>query len=156
LNNAKIISKIQARQLINQDHLVFVSGSFDLLHPGHQNFLQEAKMLVGEQGKLLVVVLNDAEIRRRKGADRPKESLSVRMANLAKEPEVDYILAWPDIWEKIPEFFKEIKPEYLALVAGDPGSENKQKIAAELGIKLRIFSKYQDFSTTKLISDEKQ
>lgn len=48
--------------------VVFTNGVFDLLHPGHVRYLQEARGL----GDVLIVGLNaDASVRRNKGAQRP-------------------------------------------------------------------------------------
>jgi rfaE bifunctional protein nucleotidyltransferase chain/domain len=48
--------------------VVFTNGVFDLLHPGHVRYLQEARAL----GDLLIVGLNsDASVRGIKGPDRP-------------------------------------------------------------------------------------
>ena len=48
--------------------VVFTNGVFDLLHPGHVRYLQEARAL----GDLLVVGLNsDTSVRAIKGPDRP-------------------------------------------------------------------------------------
>ncbi len=48
--------------------IVFTNGCFDILHPGHVAYLNEAKA----QGDLLVVGINsDASVRRLKGPDRP-------------------------------------------------------------------------------------
>jgi D-beta-D-heptose 7-phosphate kinase/D-beta-D-heptose 1-phosphate adenosyltransferase len=47
---------------------VFTNGVFDLLHPGHVRYLQQARAL----GDLLIVGLNtDAPVRRNKGPERP-------------------------------------------------------------------------------------
>ena len=48
--------------------VVFTNGVFDLLHPGHVRYLQEARAL----GDLLIVGLNsDTSVRGIKGPDRP-------------------------------------------------------------------------------------
>ena len=48
--------------------IVFTNGVFDLLHPGHVRYLQQARAL----GDALIVGLNaDASVRRNKGAERP-------------------------------------------------------------------------------------
>ncbi len=48
--------------------VVFTNGVFDLLHPGHVRYLQEARRL----GDALIVGLNaDASVRRNKGPARP-------------------------------------------------------------------------------------
>jgi rfaE bifunctional protein nucleotidyltransferase chain/domain len=59
---------IGARGRTNGETVVFTNGVFDLLHPGHVRYLQEARAL----GDLLVVGLNsDASVRSIKGSDRP-------------------------------------------------------------------------------------
>ena len=48
--------------------LVFTNGVFDLLHPGHVRYLQQARAL----GDLLVVGINsDRSVRANKGPERP-------------------------------------------------------------------------------------
>jgi len=48
--------------------IVFTNGVFDLLHPGHVRYLQEARAL----GSVLVVGVNsDRSVRANKGDDRP-------------------------------------------------------------------------------------
>src|SRR3954454_3008711 len=48
--------------------IVFTNGVFDLLHPGHVRYLQEARAL----GDILIVGVNaDESVRRNKGPDRP-------------------------------------------------------------------------------------
>ncbi|HKI60984.1 MAG TPA: adenylyltransferase/cytidyltransferase family protein, partial [Mariprofundaceae bacterium] len=60
--------------------IVFTNGCFDLLHPGHVHYLQEARAL----GDFLIVGLNDDDsIRRLKGPTRPVNDLSHRACMLA-------------------------------------------------------------------------
>lgn len=48
--------------------IVFTNGVFDLLHPGHVRYLEEARLL----GDILIVGLNaDESVRRNKGEARP-------------------------------------------------------------------------------------
>ena len=57
-------------QAIRHDgrRVVFTNGVFDLLHPGHVRYLQQARAL----GDALIVGVNaDASVRRNKGRDRP-------------------------------------------------------------------------------------
>ena len=48
--------------------VVFTNGVFDLLHPGHVRYLQQARTL-GDA--LLVGINSDRSVRRNKGPDRP-------------------------------------------------------------------------------------
>jgi len=58
-----------ARTLRQQGRrVVFTNGVFDILHPGHVRYLQQARAL----GDVLIVGLNaDASVRRTKGPHRP-------------------------------------------------------------------------------------
>jgi D-beta-D-heptose 7-phosphate kinase/D-beta-D-heptose 1-phosphate adenosyltransferase len=48
--------------------VVFTNGVFDILHPGHVRYLQQARAL----GDLLVIAINsDRSVRGNKGPDRP-------------------------------------------------------------------------------------
>lgn len=50
------------------DRVVFTNGVFDLLHPGHVRYLEEARQL----GDVLIVGINsDRSVRRNKGEERP-------------------------------------------------------------------------------------
>lgn len=46
---------------------VLATGAFDILHPGHIRFLEEAKKKAGPRARLIVVVARDSTVRRRKG-----------------------------------------------------------------------------------------
>lgn len=53
---------------VKHQKVVFTNGCFDLLHPGHLHYLNEAK----ELGDVLIVGLNsDRSVRQIKGNDRP-------------------------------------------------------------------------------------
>ena len=69
-----------------------ILGSFDLLHDGHRYFFKQAKGLVGDEGSLLVIVLSDEQIKRRKGQDRPIHNIQDRLSALSEIETVDYIL----------------------------------------------------------------
>jgi D-beta-D-heptose 7-phosphate kinase/D-beta-D-heptose 1-phosphate adenosyltransferase len=62
-----------AVELAQQAHVdgrrvVFTNGVFDLIHPGHVRYLQQARAL----GDLLIVGINsDRSVRQNKGPDRP-------------------------------------------------------------------------------------
>lgn len=74
-------------------NLVFTNGCFDLLHPGHVEYLTEAKAL----GDLLVVGINDdASVSRQKGPSRPINGLVHRMTMLSALQSVDYVVAFTE------------------------------------------------------------
>ena len=45
---------------------VMATGTFDLLHPGHGIYLNEAKKLGGKDAKLYVVIARDSTVEKRK------------------------------------------------------------------------------------------
>jgi rfaE bifunctional protein nucleotidyltransferase chain/domain len=89
------------RQLAQAQHqrVVFTNGCFDLIHPGHISYLQQARQL----GDLLVVAINsDASVRRLKGDKRPILNQQERALILAALEMVDYVT-----------FFEEDTPQQI-------------------------------------------
>jgi D-beta-D-heptose 7-phosphate kinase/D-beta-D-heptose 1-phosphate adenosyltransferase len=75
------------------EKIVMTNGCFDILHPGHVAYLQEAR----ELGDRLVVAVNDdASVRRLKGQTRPINSLADRMAVLAGLSSVDWVVPFSE------------------------------------------------------------
>jgi len=67
---------------------VLVAGTFDILHPGHLNFLKQAK----KRGDFLVVVIaRDKTVKKIKGK-KPKNNERLRLANLKKEKVANQVI----------------------------------------------------------------
>ena len=74
--------------------VVFTNGCFDLLHPGHVRYLQEARNL----GDALIVALNsDRAVRELKGATRPILKEDERAEVMAALECVDYVVIFDDV-----------------------------------------------------------
>lgn len=88
--------------------IVFTNGCFDILHPGHVNYLAEAKDL----GDVLIVGVNsDASVAGLKGPERPLNNLQDRKIMLAALSSVDYVI---DFNEETPlRLIKSISPNIL-------------------------------------------
>ena len=101
----EVLSRLSKCRAAGQ-RIVMTNGCFDLLHPGHIRYLQQAAKL----GDLLIVAVNDDDsVRRLKGAGRPVNTVEDRMAVLAALEAVDFVLP-----------FSEDTPERLIdLVAPD-------------------------------------
>jgi D-beta-D-heptose 7-phosphate kinase/D-beta-D-heptose 1-phosphate adenosyltransferase len=127
--------------------LVMTNGCFDLLHPGHLRYLEEARNL----GDCLMVAINDDDsVRRLKGPERPIRALSERSEMLAGLAMVDLVVAFPEDEPKaIIEF---IKPDIL-VKGGDWAVKDivgaKETLA--LGGRVYSLSLSKGFSTTSLI-----
>jgi len=73
--------------------IVFTNGCFDLLHPGHVDYLQRARAL----GDVLIVGLNsDNSIRGLKGANRPINPLTDRATMLGALACVDLVVPFDE------------------------------------------------------------
>jgi D-beta-D-heptose 7-phosphate kinase/D-beta-D-heptose 1-phosphate adenosyltransferase len=73
--------------------VVFTNGCFDLLHPGHIRYLQEARRL----GDALIVALNsDRSVRELKGDKRPILDQNERSEVMAALGCVDYVTVFDE------------------------------------------------------------
>ena len=88
--------------------LVFTNGCFDILHPGHIDYLSKAATL----GDRLIIGLNsDASVKRLKGDSRPLQNEQARMVVLAALAFTDAIVIFN---EDTPyELLSQIKPHIL-------------------------------------------
>ncbi|MBI5851596.1 MAG: D-glycero-beta-D-manno-heptose 1-phosphate adenylyltransferase [Planctomycetes bacterium] len=85
---------IAARMRADGHRLVFTNGCFDILHPGHTEYLSRARAY-GDA--LMVGVNSDASVRRQgKAGHRPINALADRVDVLAALAAVDYIVPFED------------------------------------------------------------
>ncbi len=89
-------------------NIVFTNGCFDLLHPGHLDYLNKAKQL----GDVLIVGVNsDESIQRLKGKNRPINNMFFRLEMLSGLACVDYVVAFS---EDTPEhLIQQVNPNFL-------------------------------------------
>lgn len=92
-----------------QRPIVFTNGCFDLLHPGHVDYLEQAAAL----GRTLVVGVNsDRSIRNLgKGDDRPYNNQQDRMLVVAGLGSVDIVVGFDD--ETPIDLIQAINPDHL-------------------------------------------
>ena len=84
---------VMAEARASGQRVVMTNGCFDLLHPGHIAYLEQAASL----GDLLVVAVNDDDsVRRLKGDARPVNAVADRMAVLAGLASVNYALPFSE------------------------------------------------------------
>ncbi len=82
-----------AKAQSNNERIVATNGCFDILHPGHIRYLQQAR---GLGDRLVVLVNSDESVRRLKGSDRPVNNLAHRMEMLAAMACVDWVVAFSE------------------------------------------------------------
>jgi D-beta-D-heptose 7-phosphate kinase/D-beta-D-heptose 1-phosphate adenosyltransferase len=112
----KVITPESALEQLNSDQLVFTCGVYDILHNGHLHFFRKAKEIVGNDGKLVVVIHDDQSVRDHKGENRPINKLEARLDFLSELEAVDYVIPWYG-WENIVDFAKKLEPEYFAVTS---------------------------------------
>jgi D-beta-D-heptose 7-phosphate kinase/D-beta-D-heptose 1-phosphate adenosyltransferase len=131
----------------NGEKIVFTNGCFDLLHPGHVAYLEDAKKL----GDRLVVAVNaDASVKRLKGEGRPVQSAESRMAVLAGLESVDWVVVFAD---DTPErLLTVLKPDVL-VKGGDYTAEQVvgSSIVQAYGGEVRVLSFLENCSTTSIV-----
>jgi len=131
--------------VLNQEDLetvVFTNGCFDILHPGHVIYLQQAKAL----GTKLIIGLNsDESIKRLKGSDRPVFNQAERLQALTRLGIADKIYIFD---EDTPiNLINSIKPDII-VKGGDYKPD--QVIGNELA-KVVIVPYVEGFSTTNIL-----
>lgn len=111
---------------------VMASGVFDILHPGHLHFLEEAKKLGDE---LVVVVATDKTVRARK--HEPMTPQDMRLKMMAALRVVDRAVLGND--GDMFEIVEEVKPDIIALGFDQHHGEDEIKIEMEKrGLKAEI------------------
>ncbi len=137
---------------LNQQHVVFTNGCFDILHRGHVSYLAKARQL----GDLLVVGLNsDASVRRLKGPERPVNDEQARAHILAALEMVDYVVLFE---EDTPyNLILKVKPDIL-VKGGDYVIDNivGADFVRERGGQVLTIPFVDGFSTTSIIEQLKR
>lgn len=131
------------------DKIIYVDGTFDLLHPGHVSFLRKAK----EMGDYLVVGIHDDKtMENLMCPSMPILTLQERVLNvLAMKYVDDVIIGAPYVITK--ELVEQVNPTYV--VEGSSPSrlngEDAFRVPKQLGIFKEIQSDYPDFTAKDVI-----
>lgn len=147
-----VVSETTLKDFVSQakergEKIVMTNGCFDILHPGHVSYLENARKL-GD--RLIVAVNTDDSVKRLKGESRPINDLDARMAVLAGLASVDWVVPF---CEDTPQrLIGEILPDLL--VKG--GDYQPQEIAGSQevwanGGDVRVLNFENGCSTTNVI-----
>jgi D-beta-D-heptose 7-phosphate kinase/D-beta-D-heptose 1-phosphate adenosyltransferase len=132
----------------NGEKIVATNGCFDILHPGHVRYLQQAKTL-GD--RLVVLVNSDASVQRLKGPERPVNKLDHRMEMLAALECVDWVVEFEQDTPK--EVIDQLLPDIL-VKGGDytdiTSIAGHESVLANGG-EVKILSFIEGHSTTAII-----
>ncbi|MBF0784395.1 bifunctional D-glycero-beta-D-manno-heptose-7-phosphate kinase/D-glycero-beta-D-manno-heptose 1-phosphate adenylyltransferase HldE [Muribacter muris] len=141
------LKAIVAQAKARGEKIVMTNGCFDILHPGHVSYLENARKL-GD--RLIVAVNTDESVKRLKGESRPINDLEARMAVLAGLASVDWVVPFG---EDTPQrLIGDILPDLL--VKG--GDYQPQEIAGSQevwanGGEVRVLNFENGCSTTNVI-----
>jgi FAD synthetase len=102
---------------------VMATGVFDLIHPGHISYLEQAKALGDE---LIVIVACDKTVRSKKHEPITPEDIRVRVVEALKPVDKAVIGKEGDIFETV----KDINPDIIVL--GFDQKFNEKKLEEDL------------------------
>jgi rfaE bifunctional protein nucleotidyltransferase chain/domain len=153
----RVLSRQDASALIDRWRaagavVIFTNGVFDLLHPGHVRYLQQARAL----GDMLVVGLNsDASVRRNKGPQRPINAETERAEIVAALECVDAVVIFDE--DTPAEIVRACQPDILVKGADWPADQivGRDTVEARGGRVVRIPIE-EGYSTTALLERIKQ
>jgi D-beta-D-heptose 7-phosphate kinase/D-beta-D-heptose 1-phosphate adenosyltransferase len=127
--------------------LVFTNGVFDLLHPGHVRYLQDARRL----GDALIVAVNsDRSVRANKGPSRPVNPQLERCEVLAALGAVDAVVVFDE--ETPLAIIGRIQPDVLVKGADwGPNDIVGREIVESRGGRVVRIALAEGYSSTELI-----
>ena len=127
---------------------VMATGVFDILHPGHLRYLQEAR----DQGdELVVVVATDSTVRRRKHEPITPENMRLELISALKMVDEAYLGSDGDMFGVV----ERIHPDIIALGYDQDFDEReieKTLLKRDLKVKVVRMSKHgEDLNGTRKI-----
>ena len=144
----------------NGKSVVFTSGAFDLLHPGHVRLLEQAR----ELGDVLVVgVETDASVRKRHGSKhvgatndvRPITPAEERMEILAALAAVDYVAEYDAA--SLKKFLARLRPDVVAEGSSESGqAQGRAGKGGKAAAKIVRIPLEPGYSTSRIIERIKQ
>jgi rfaE bifunctional protein nucleotidyltransferase chain/domain len=149
---ARVLTGDEAAAFVEQERragrrIVFTNGVFDLLHPGHVRYLQDARAL----GDVLIVGLNaDESVRRNKGPQRPITPQNERAELLAALSSVDAVVVFPE--DTPADIIRRVQPDILVKGADWPADQivGRETVEARGG-RVVLLPVSQGHSTTSIV-----
>jgi len=124
--------------------IVFVNGTFDVLHRGHLLLFEYAKSF-GDY--LIVAIDSDDRVKEKKGESRPINNVSDRSFMLQNLKHIGEVKIFNSD-EELEELVKYYKPDIMIV-----GSDWKHKpvIGSQYAKELKFFDRIDEYSSTKII-----
>lgn len=132
----------------DKKRVITTNGCFDLIHPGHIQFLEMAANL-GD--KLIVGINSDRSVRTLKGEGKPLLSEQDRALMLSALSSVDAVIIFDDLLPN--RFLEQIQPD-IHCKAGDYSADNlpEKKVVEKYGGSIHILPLVEGFSSSSLLN----
>jgi D-beta-D-heptose 7-phosphate kinase/D-beta-D-heptose 1-phosphate adenosyltransferase len=126
--------------------VVFVNGTFDILHPGHIHLLNTARSL-GDY--LIVAIDSDERVRQLKGSSRPINTEQDRKLMLENLKAVSEVMIFNSD-EELEMMVNEYSPAVM-MVGSD--WRGKTIVGGQYAKHIEYFERIDEYSSTKTIQD---
>ena len=127
-------------------NIVWINGTFDVLHPGHAKLFRYARMLAGPNGQIHVGIDTDERVSKSKGPSRPVNNLVTRVMNLMSIAQIDSIASFATD-KQLKALICALKPRFMVI-----GDDYRDKPIIGASCIEEIFYVTRDeHSSTKLI-----
>jgi D-beta-D-heptose 7-phosphate kinase/D-beta-D-heptose 1-phosphate adenosyltransferase len=123
-----------------------MTGTFDIIHPGHIEILKFAK---SQGDELTVGIDKDSRVKELKGDTRPFHKESDRVLVIKSIKYVDDVQLFGSD-EELTNLIKSISPDVL--IAGSDW-EGKNIVGGEYAKEIVFFDRIADYSTTKILGE---
>jgi D-beta-D-heptose 7-phosphate kinase/D-beta-D-heptose 1-phosphate adenosyltransferase len=150
--HARVLTQPQTRTLVerlrsNGRRIVFTNGVFDILHPGHVRYLEQARSF----GDALIVGINgDASVRRNKGPARPINPESERAEVVAALEVVNAVVLFGE--DTPAEIIRLVQPDVLVKGADWPPDQIVGRDTVEArGGQVILVTVERGYSTTAIV-----
>ena len=154
---ARIRTHDEVRALVSRlrsagRRIVFTNGVFDLLHPGHVRYLQQARAL----GDALIVGMNgDESVRRNKGPERPINPERERAEVLAALACVDAVVIFDE--DTPADIVRLVEPDILVKGADWPADQIVGRDTVEArGGRVVLMPVEEGYSTSAIVDRVKR
>lgn len=140
------IKRVEKTKEHSKEKVVFTNGVFDILHPGHIQFLKFAKSL---GGKLVVGLNSDKAARAFKGEGRPINNERDRKAVLESMGFVDEVIVYNDLSPE--RIVLELQPHVITKGGSWTETELRKRDNIPESIEVKIFPTAAGYSTSEVV-----
>jgi D-beta-D-heptose 7-phosphate kinase/D-beta-D-heptose 1-phosphate adenosyltransferase len=132
----------------SNQNIVWLNGTFDVLHAGHIKLFRHARKLAGPVGRVVVGTDSDERIRELKGPTRPINNLIDRVDFLNAIKYIDCVVTFSNA-DELEARIKQFSPDIL-LIGND--YVDKPIVGAQYAKEIVYFPRYGGLSSSGIIN----